>query len=406
MKRVIFFLLCFLISQVPAFAAPDLQMQVQELKQMVQELRQTVNRQQDEIDTLKSASTAAMPPEAAPPSTQPQPISASSGKWNPDIGVIADTLFKLDSPKDDTSGADRLSVRELELVIGSYVDPFSRMDVNIAFSDLDEAELSEAYLTRFGLPWETTARVGRFKPKFGKAPMYHRDILDTVDEPLAVVRYFGEEGLNKTGIDFTKPLDLPLDSSHEIVVGVLEGGVGEGGNALGTTRRRPTVYSHLRNFWDLADVTTYELGLSHMIGSQDEDASLEVNILGIDSTLIHLAGPDQRIKWQSELFIVDRDQTTPGLEDTTLGAYSVFDYRFSKQWSAGARVDYVELIDNPLTNPEDSDYGYTGYVTFYQTDFARWRLQLNHWELASGKDDNQVMIQGIFAIGDHKHKLQ
>ena len=155
----------------------------------------------------------------------------------------------------------------------------------------------------------------------------------------------------------------------------------------------------------MADVTTYELGLSHMIGSQDEDAAFEVNIFGIDSTLIHLAGPDQRIKWQSEVFIVDRDEAAAGLKDTTLGAYSVLDYRFSKQWSAGARLDYAELIDHPLTDPDDADHGYTGYVTFYQTDFARWRFQFNHWDLASGEDDNQVMVQGIFAIGDHKHKL-
>ena len=37
-------------------------------------------------------------------------------KWTPEIWVVADTLFTLNSAKTDTDGEDRLNVRELELV--------------------------------------------------------------------------------------------------------------------------------------------------------------------------------------------------------------------------------------------------------------------------------------------------
>lgn len=402
MKQAVIFLLAnFLFLQTSAFAAPTLEAQVSELTKMVHEMREIMAAQQIEINALKELKQVSSVPINQPAPAPSRPSSASAGRWNPDIGVIGDVVFKHDSPKTDTEGSDRLSVRELELVMGSYIDPYSRMDVNIAFSDFEDVELQEAYITRFGLPLETTARIGRSKPKVGKALLYHRDILDTADYPLAIQRYFGLDGLNKTGVDFTKPLNLPFDSAHEFTVGVIEGANGEGGTAFGDSRRRPTIYSHLKNFWDISDVTNFELGASHMIGSQDADAGMETNVGALDGTLVHLYGPDQRIKFQNELFYLNKKET---LDQSSIGAYSLLDVKFHKRWSTGLRFDYAELPATPFINPE-YDHGYTGYITFFQTEFARWRVQFNRIESNSGKDDNQVLIQGIFAIGEHKHKL-
>ncbi len=403
MKRVFSILVLSFLIQVPVFADTDLGSQVEDLKRIVQELQKTVQLQQQEIDALKST-VPTVPAESlsAGPSTSEIPGSATRGRWNPDIGVIADTVLKMDSPKSDAEGADRISVREMELVLGSAVDPYSRFDTSIGFSDLEEVHLSEAYLTRFGLPLDSTARIGRFKPKAGKALFYHRDIIETVDYPLAVQRYFGADGLNKTGADVTMPIDLPLESSHEASFGILEGGNGEGGGAFGDTHRRPTLYSHLRNFWDLSEVKTLEIGASQMSGSADADPSFETNILGLDGTFLYLYGPDQRFKLQSELFYVNRDES---IEEDLIGAYALADVRFHKQWSTGFRFDYVEPVNNPLSNPDEEDIGYTGYLTFHQTEFARWRVQATHIDQANGEDDNQLMVQGIFSIGEHKHKL-
>jgi len=135
-----------------------------------------------------------------------------------------------------------------------------------------------------------------------------------------------------------------------------------------------------------------------------------MNVGAFDFTLIHLYGPDQRIKLQSEVFAahqneVVNDETIDG-DHNVWGIYGLFDLRFHKQWSAGVRLDYVELIDNLTVNPDDRESGYTAYATFHQTEFARWRVQYNRLELATGEHDNQVLLQGIFAIGEHKHKLE
>lgn len=403
LRKSIFLWAWFISIQAQAFANPALEIKVDELSKLVHELQRTVAIQQKEIDLLKEVPgfNAASP--SSTPASPGQPSSASRGRWNPDIGVIADTMFKHDTPRSDSEGADRLSVRELELVMGSYVDPYSRLDVNIAFSDFEDVHLQEAYLTRFGLPLETTARIGRSKPKVGKALLSHRDILDTTDYPLVIQRYFGDDGLNKTGVDLTKPLDLPLNSAHELTIGIIEGGNGEGGTVFGDSRRRPTAYSHLKNFWDITDATNFELGASHMIGSQDADSGFESNVLGADGTLIHFYGPDQRIKLQSELFYLNQKES---LEKNRFGSYGLLDVRFHKQWATGLRFDYAQLVDPLFVSPGGSATGYTGYITFFQSEFARWRLQYTHVNASAGKEDDQLMIQGIFAIGEHKHKLQ
>ena len=91
------------------------------------------------------------------------PTQASAAKWLPEIGVVADIVYTQNSAKEDEEGADRISARELELVLGSNVDPYSRLDATIAFSDTEDPALEEAYLTRFDLPLNTTARLGEIQ---------------------------------------------------------------------------------------------------------------------------------------------------------------------------------------------------------------------------------------------------
>jgi len=421
MRIRIILILC-VCCLIPATAKADeiasLASQVRELTQLVKDLKLTVDQQQREITGLKQINELKSQAPAAPAVPiyqQPRP-----NKPFLEVGAVADVALKLDSPKVDQGGADRVSVRELELVLGSNVDPYSRLDATVAFNEQNTAELEEAYLTRFGLPLDLTVRIGRFKPRIGKDLALHRDSLDTVDEPLVIQRYFGEEGVNKSGVDVTKLIDIPSLMVHQLTVGVLEGGTGEGGTAFGSTKRRPTLYTHLKNYLDITDMTNLEIGVSDAIGSRDEDVTFEVNILGLDVTLIHYLNPNQSIKLQSEVFYQNRTESFTiseipegsgrffknDLDGTLWGGYELFDFRFNSQWALGFRFDDVELVDNPVTNPNKGDIGYSGYLTFYQSEFARWRVQFSHFDLATGKDDNQVLIQGTFAIGDHKHKLQ
>ena len=427
-KCVLLIFALYLVCGAPVARAADvasLESQMRELSQVVGELRITVERQQAEIAALKGERALASPPAAGPALASSRSLL---GKWNPDIGVVADTVLTLDSPKEDAEGADRISVRELELIFGSNVDPYSRLDATLAISDFEEMALEEGYLTRFGLPLGATARIGRFKPRVGKAIPTHRDALDTVDEPLVIQRWFGLEGYNKSGADLTLPIDLPWPVTHGVSVGVLEGGNGEDGTAFGEARRNPTLYTHLKNYIELGDTTGLEVGGNYLIGSKDDDEQFDVYIAGVDGTLIHHLNPQQSIKLQAEGYFMERqdgfadtedpdtlDVSNAEFDDSLWGTYGLLDFRFAPQWATGFRYDYVQLVnteiesaspDGDLDSSDRADEAYNWYLTFYQSEFARWRLQLTHEELSESKDNDKILIQGTFAIGEHKHKLQ
>ena len=178
--RIALILILFLILLIPKDAVAQdmaaLETQVKNLTQMVGELKTTVDIQQREIADLKKTYAIRYQPPAPQPLPQPAVIPA---KFMPEIGVVADIVAKFDTPKNpafDEDYINQVDVRELELVLGSNVDPYSRLDATIAFSEKEGVCLEEAYLTRFGLPFNTTARVGRFLPKIGKALPVHRKI--------------------------------------------------------------------------------------------------------------------------------------------------------------------------------------------------------------------------------------
>ncbi|MBI4356003.1 MAG: hypothetical protein HY597_06125 [Candidatus Omnitrophica bacterium] len=395
----------------PSSQDEALRRQVDDLTKTVEGLQQTVQEQQRQIMELQRAkaqlpSAPASTPVAAAPAPARGTLSSLSA-FNPEIGVLADVVGQLSESSADGEGNDKLSAREMELVLGHAIDPYSRLDVTVAFSDFEEASLEEAYLTHWGLPWNLKARLGRMRPKIGKAAPLHRDSLDTVDEPLVVDRYFGHEGLSRTGAELSWFAPWSAGSfTQELTGGILEGGVGEGGTLLGSTRRRPSFYAHLKNFWDVNDTTNIEVGTTYLIGSKDADAHYEVNAFGLDGTLVHFVTPTNKLKWQSEAYLQDRKESAD-FNRHPWGFYSLVDYRLSPRFGVGGRFDWVEPVDlDPATRARDADTAWSGYLTLYQSEFARWRLQLRHTNFASGGDDNTIFAQGTVAIGVHKHQLQ
>jgi hypothetical protein len=342
--------------------------------------------------------------------------AASLSAFNPEIGALADIVGQFSESGEDGEGNDKLSARELELIVGHPIDPYSRLDVTVAFSDFEAADLEEAYITHWGLPGEVKARIGRLLPKIGKINAIHRDSIETVDEPRVIAAYLGNEGLSRTGLELSGFLPTPWTTlTHEVIAGVMEGGIGEGGTLFGSTRRRPSLYARLRNFWDMTETSNLEFGTTYLVGSKDADARFEVNALGLDATLIHYVTPTNKLKWQNELLLQDRDEaftiandgTRTTFHDNPWGYYSLVDYHLSPRFSIGGRFDYVEPVEvDPVQLVRHADTAWSGYLTLHQSEFARWRLQLKHTNFAQGGDDNTIFLQGTMAIGVHKHQLQ
>lgn len=390
--------------------------QVNALTQLLESLQGVVEQQQGRIDALENENADLLretePPIIEVPAqlslAEPAPVATEprvSQSLNPDIGLVVDIVGSLTESREDEEGNDKFSVRELELVIGHDIDPYARFDSTITFSDTEDVEIEEAFVTFWSLPWELQARVGRMRPTIGKASALHRDQLDTVDEPLVVQRYLGAEGLFRTGVEVSRFLPQfagPL--SQELTLGYLEGGIGEGGSMFGETRRHPTYFAHLKNAVDISPQTNLELGGTYLRGSSGEDDRDDVQAFGADLTFRHLFASTRTLKWQSELYAQDRDDTA--INTSPLGFYSLLDYRLSSRWGFGGRYDWVELVNPDPLGSDDKDKAYSAYVTFFQSEFARLRFQYQFVDLADGDRDNRLFFQGTFAVGVHKHRLQ
>lgn len=408
----------------PPSEIKNLNQKVDNLSTMVQELRLLLEQQKRRIDALeeenltlqnRDAGQRPSPPPAPAPVPPPPAVRRSIQSLNPDIGGVVDMVAISSETNVDEEGIDRFSVREIELTIGHDIDTYARFDATITFSDFEDVGIEEAFVTYWDLPWDLQLRVGRMRQIIGKATALHVDQLDTVDEPLVVQRYFGVEGLFRTGVEISRFLPQPIDSwTHQLTLGIMEGGGGEGGNLFGDTRRRLSYYAHLKNFWEISPSTNLELGFTYLQGSKDGDHKNEVLVFGFDATLFHYFSSTRRLKWQSELYTQHRDDSfsfsSDGFRITfdkrPTGFYSLVDFQATKRWAFGVRYDYVELIELPPFSPRKMDRAYTAYVTFFQSEFARLRLQYQHATFADGDEDDIVALQSTYSFGVHKHRIQ
>jgi hypothetical protein len=144
-----------------------------------------------------------------------------------------------------------------------------------------------------------------------------------------------------------------------------------------------------------------------MVGSSDPDEETDVQVLGLDATWTRNFDAVRRLKFQNELYAQFRDTAlSPGAKKDPFGFYSLLDFRLSRRWGFGGRYDWVELADNEFGNPDDRDQAYTGYLTFFQSEFARIRAQYQHVEFASGEDDDRFFLQFTYVMGVDKHSIQ
>jgi hypothetical protein len=212
--------------------------------------------------------------------------------------------------------------------------------------------------------------------------------------------------------------------THEVIGGVLEGGIGHEGTLFGETKRRPSAYARIRSSLDISDATLLNFGSTLLSGSSDEDSANEVRALGLDVAFTHHLNPINRFKFQSEAYLQDRDapylelegddheheEIVGGSEEVRFrnhpwGFYALADYKLGQRWSVGGRWDLVEPVNIDI-GQGSHESAYNAYITFHQSEFARWRAQYQYADPLNGGDDSRFFLQGTFAIGTHKHQLQ
>ena len=371
-------------------------------------------------DQLSPQSTGSMAPS----------LAGLTQRLNPDIGVVGTVQAHFTEDNTDGEGRDTVALKELELNFAQYVDPYSRLDAIIAFNDAIEeqnVEIEEAYYTRWGLPLGFTGQIGKFRSKIGKQNLLHTHALDTVDYPLVIQEYFGEEGLSSSGVRLQNMIPNPFDIPVEVTGEVLRG---NNGTSFSGVSRRPIFKTHVKSFFETGEDSNLELGWTTLFGDENpaifesvDDGSgtgtfvdspvtrpngqdrYGVQVFGADLTWNWFINQVRALKFQNEVYFQNRAMN-PHINHNPWGFYSLLDLRLNKQFSVGTRFDFVELLD--IVTEHERTAAVSTYLTFWQSEFASFRVQYTHTEPAAAErlSDDAVFLQANFLIGDHKHPVQ
>ncbi len=378
--------------------------------------------ERDAIARLRAAAAAAVA-EAPPPSPTSDTTQGFVGRQrslqalNPEISVGGD-LFALSRSADPNR--DNVVMRELELGVQAVLDPFSRAKVIAAVGqpgteveafptgaaeEPGELELGieEAYVQWVDLVGGVGLTAGRFRQRLGTYNRWHAHALPWQQLPLPYTALVGDEGLAQTGVSLHWLLPLPGKGSYETWVEVTR----SGNEALFGRSREPSVLGHLNAFWDLSVSSSFELGVSGVLGRYQDD------VADFTNRLVHL---EAGYSWRPPDRALYRGVTLRGAllwnplgaeaapafrTEDVLGGYGFLEWRPSQRWLLGLRGDYVE---DPV-RPDAHAWAVAPTLTWWQSEFVRLRAEYDHVGRSDGTTDGQLLIQLTFAMGPHKHEI-
>ncbi len=330
------------------------------------------------------------------------------------------------------------TVQNVELVLGASVDPYFTGNVNIVYQ-IDQngestVELEEAYLTSTSLPWNLQLKGGQFFNQFGRLNPTHPHAWDFVDQPLVNGRFLGPDGLRGPGLQLSYLLPVPIYA--EAILGI-QNGSGETGYSFRNTPgdalygrtmiNRPIeqvgdllFVPRLVGSVDLTDTQTVVLGISGAFGPNGSGTDTRTSLYGFD--LFYKWKPLTAesgwpfIGWQTEIMIRNYEAGAVGapspLPEQLLrdhGGYTQWLWGFIRRWVAGVRLDYVAGSGgDPSADPaRERRFRVSPDVTFYPSEFSKWRLQYNMDAIQSRHSlVHSVYLQWEFLIGEHgAHKF-
>ena len=354
--------------------------------------------------------TSATPPQPSAPAISGS-VARAGSVLNPRISVIG-TFFGSGTGNQAVARAVDVGLSEAEFSFQAYVDPYTKADFFVAFgreqedpfagpdeeaANLSEyeAELEEGYLTTLSLPFSLQIKAGKFLGAFGKLNSLHPHAFNFVDYPRMYVNYLGEEGLIDRGLSINWLVPNPFDLYQELTLETTSGALG--GPAFQGNSKDLLYLLHLKNFFDLNDNTTLELGFTGMQGPN-----------GLERYKTRMGAVDVTLRWKPlrmnryksfELMIealASRYETGAGIVSSK-ALFAFLRYQLARRWFLGARYDYSEFPDDSKHNEK----AYSAILSFYTSEFQKMELQVQHGIPAWGDAFNRILLRVVFVIGAH-----
>jgi len=338
-----------------------------------------------------------------------QPPAQSPSVFNPGITVFGNFLARsddqpvyLEGDPDEERIDDTLNLREVEVDLRAAIDPWAD-GVLILAAEAEvpgeyETGVEEGYVTLKKLPLFDSApgglklKAGRFRPSFGRFNKIHLHDLPSVDYPRSLATFLGEEGYIQNG--FSGQFFLPQPSQSSTLEATLEL-LGGGDLPLSEDASASELagLAHVGWFNELSEAHSLDLGASGWTEGSDR------SLFGLDATWKwkpHIAGEWRSILVGGELYASDVQEDE---RDDASGFFGWAQYQFSRNTYLGVRYDRSQELEDSsqVTNT------YSTYLTYYTTEFLRFRLGLEHAEsdveLLDGR--NTAFLELNFVFGSH-----
>lgn len=365
---------------------------------------------------LEETNTQTVVNPAQPAAVQGVPSEQRSlfQNMNPNVSVIGTVLGSGTSLQTAERNVN-LSFEEAEFSFQAAVDPYARADFYIAFgkhaeSSLApsgvaaeeggeegglESEIEEAYLTILSLPFSTQIKAGKFRSHFGKINETHPHAYNFIDVPLMYSHFLGAEGLNDEGVSLSWL--IPNSAFYQELTIQVTSGPAENASFTRAENNRLLYLAHLKNFFDLNENTTLELGFTGLSGPNSEKGDL-TQMFAADLTLKWK--PLQRNRYKSFEFINEFliSKRHGGVEDvTSFGLYSFLRYQTAKRWFVGALYDYSEFPEFSGSHHQ----AFSGILQYFTTEFQKLEFQYKFNESNFFDSFSEIKLRAVFVIGAH-----
>ena len=461
MRTMIVLVLSFVMVSPSAFAQ-TLEERIKQLEETIKKQEETLKNQQKTLEELKEQSKQAKPAEQPPSAPQPtrdyrlddrsrgiyvqsaSPLTPYSltkpastpGLMNPAISLILDTeyyhssLSQKELQSSSTPGfignpqpppfTEGFNLRAVELWFFAPVDPYFNLYATLPITE-NGIEVEEAYFVTTALPAGLQVKGGKFKSGFGRFNAFHPHAWDFVDAPLVYKLFFGGngEGLIEKGAQLTFLPNLPIYT-------ILGAEILQGDN---DTLFGPDAGSGPHAYTAFAK-SSLDFGGSHsilfggsVVGGKTKTTSYAPDTLLQGDTVLY--GLEFTYKWKPSRwrsFILQSEYlyrhqtgnltdtvspfTTDSLNRDQDGFYVQALYQINR-WRMGGRFDRMAIFKDEVVRAgqelsfSGQPYRLTGAIEFNPTEFSRIRLQYNYDNSDPSKENQEIFLQFILAIGAH-----
>lgn len=372
--------------------------------------------------------------------TKPADAGGDSGQsdrfasvFNPAFSFLVDAVADyVDFDENSAASGFDADLRVLEAAAQAWMDP-NAWAYFIAAADEEELTVEEAAIHYVGLG-SSTLRAGRFFVDFGKQMQTHVHELRTLERPLVLRAYLGDE-VKGDGVQWDDWLPFGDETAVRWSLGVFSSLLPEqaafptGGVSREVAERKDfgdlNFSARVTGFRDLGTNGTLQLGASARAipdyTAQDavnalEQSGLESTVYGLDLTYGWVGDTgEERITLGGEAllstgdtgFDVNDPDTTPGtgdetltvLDDSAFGYYAFADYAWDRYHSAGLQYSAAEIVDATGSDASELEL----YFTRWFSEFHRLRFVVASIADDTSEDALRFAIQYTGIVGAHGH---